>query len=1074
MYSVSDSGSLARRWGSVWTLPQGVAKYALNEVPESALALTALSLANERPTVLAVLPNQHLLDEFVCDLKAFRDKSDAELLVFPMESQDREDPDASGGRIEVARRLAGQGETTKPCLVATCIQALMQPVADPVTTAAKTRVLGLGDDCDPEELTGFLIEVGYDRVPEVVGKRQFAVKGGLVDVWPLTARLPYRIETAADEVESLRSFNPADQLSAGRHREVRLPPAVSQRRSTALCSLLAAGSAVLWVNRGEIEDHAAAFAENASVIRSLLLETQQSRLDEPGDLQQLATGEALADDWQPLELPVVPLELTVPADMRSPDLLAERRHAILAGLEQRVKEEGLEAQIWLDTEGTREHLAAEVGESQLQLRVAPLGGGFELPALRLVIVAQPDLYGRAKRATARRAAQAEAAPVTGEQLVSLEHISVGDLVVHAEHGIGRYLGMTEIVSDGKRSEVLTIEYDQEAKLHVPVTHAHLLARYVGVGGSVRLHRLGGRRWSSDRAAAEQAVQDLAAVMLEVQARRSLQPGHAFEAETPWLHEFEASFPYAETADQARCIVEVKRDMYAPQPMDRLICGDAGYGKTEVALRAAFIAAMQGKQVALLVPTTVLAQQHYDTFLERMSPYPLRIAMHSRFCSRAQRLKALEGAADGTVDILIGTHGLLSPNVRFHDLGLVIVDEEQRFGVRHKEHLKSLRALVDILTLSATPIPRTLQLGLTGVRDLSLLQTPPQERVATETRVSRDSDELVRTAIERELDRGGQVFFLYNRILTIERMLERLQQLVPRARIAIGHGQMPAGQIEAVMRDFTAGKYDVLLCTTIIESGVDIPRANTIIVDRADRFGIADLYQLRGRVGRGSWRGYALFLIPESGVIDADARQRLQALRQHAGTGAGFQLAMRDLGIRGAGSLLGAAQSGHIAAVGFTLYCQLLRQSVARLKGEPPPRLANVILRLDLMDLSPGTADADRAACFPYGYIDEEPQRIAAYRRLAECVTLSEIDALKSEFQDRYGSPPRAAERLFRVAQLRVRAAGAGIQRIEVQQGEVRLFRDGAPWRRRGNLPLITTKSVDAQLKALTQLVRIMR
>jgi len=688
----------------------------------------------------------------------------------------------------------------------------------------------------------------------------------------------------------------------------------------------------------------------------------------------------------------------------------------------------------------------------------------------MAIVSQPDLYGRSKRAAARRVQPSDLTVSTGERLTSLDHISVGDLVVHVEHGIGRYRGMTEIEFDGQRREVLTVEYADSAKLHVPVTHAHLLARYIGTGHTVRLHGLGGRRWSAEKQAAQSAVEDLAASMLETQARRAHLPGYAFAPETPWLHEFEASFPYAETADQARCIAEVKRDMQSPHPMDRLICGDAGYGKTEVAMRAAFLCAMQGKQVAILVPTTVLAQQHFDTFRERMGPYPIHVAMHSRFCTPGERAAALQRTAEGTVDILIGTHGLLQPGVRFKDLGLVVIDEEQRFGVKHKEHFKTLRTLVDVLTLSATPIPRTLQLGLTGVRDLSLLQTPPQERVATDTRVVRDTDEVVRTAIERELDRGGQVFFLYNRILTIERARLRLSRLVPRARIAVGHGQMPPNAIEEVMRTFAAGDSDVLLCTTIIESGVDIPRANTILVDRADRFGIADLYQLRGRVGRGARKGYAVFLIPDSGVLDSEARERLHALRQHSGMGSGFQLALRDLGIRGAGNLLGAAQSGYIAAVGFTLYCQLLRTTVARMKGEAPPKIVDVDIRLDLLEASPGAVDAGRAACLPYGYIDDEPQRIAAYRRLAECSTEEEASLFGQELADRYGKPPAAALRLLRVAMLRVKAAAADLHRVEVRDGEVRLYREGAPLRVRGELPRIVAYTADTQLTAVEKLI----
>lgn len=1044
----------------------------LGDPPASAVALSALALTRTARVVVAVLPTSHPVDGFMADARAFLPQDSVDLRVFPMlEPGAVDDPDTVGRRHAAVERWRGDGPEQGPLLLATCIQALMQPVPDPNAEDARPVALAVGDAWEVDALVRALLKGGYERVAEVAVKRQFAVKGSLVDVWPPAVPLPLRIETAEDRIESLRSFDPGDQRSTAKLDSVRIPPAVFRRSETLPVSLLPPSSVVMWIEYGNIAEHAGQFAGNAGIPKRCQWESIRAELGRRPDVRQLAFGLTAPADWPVAALPFTALRDSVPGEVRDPDLLAERRHALLSTLERRVRVEGLEAQLWLDTEGTREHLAAEIGDAPLRLRVAPLSGGFECPLLGLVLVAQPDLYGRSKRSASHRALPSDLTVSTGDRLTSLDHISVGDLVVHVEHGIGRYRGMTEIEFDGQRHEVLTVEYADGAKLHVPVTHAHLLARYVGTGATVRLHSLGGRRWSAEKQAAEKAVQDLAASMLETQARRSHLPGHAFAAETPWLHEFEASFPHAETVDQARCIAEVKRDMQSPHPMDRLICGDAGYGKTEVAMRAAFLCAMQGKQVAILVPTTVLAQQHFDTFRERMGAYPLRVAMHSRFCTPAERAIALQGAAEGSVDILIGTHGLLQPGVRFKDLGLVVIDEEQRFGVQHKEHFKTLRTLVDVLTLSATPIPRTLQLGLTGVRDLSLLQTPPQERVATETRVVRDTDEVVRTAIERELDRGGQVFVLYNRILTIERMRARLARLVPHARIAVGHGQMPPARIEEVMRTFAAGECDVLLCTTIIESGVDIPRANTILIDRADRFGIADLYQLRGRVGRGARKGYAVFLIPDSGVLDSEAKERLQALRQHTGMGAGFQLALRDLGIRGAGNLLGAAQSGHIAAVGFTLYCQLLRSSVARMRGEPVPKVVDVEIRLDLLDLAPGIADAGRAACFPYGYIDDEPQRIAVYRRLAECASEEDVDALGRELSDRYGKPPRAVVRLLRVAVLRVRAAALGIHRIEVRDGEARLFRDGAPLRNRGELPRIQARTADAQINAVLDLVR---
>ena len=970
-------------------------------------------------------------------------------------------------------------QTCEPLLVATSVQALMQAAPDVRAAEAETLRVAVGAPCDIDALAAALLAGGHERVPDVVARRQIAVRGGILDVWPVNAPRPVRIESDGELCESIRPFDPGTQASVAHVQSVEIPPATGHRARAPLTELLPSGACILWLDHAAIEAHAEMFLEGRKVAAPLQLPAIRRALAKRDDIAQWAAGppgEGLAHArWKRLFLPLAPIAGAIPPETRDPDVLAQMRHALVEALADRAREERLDVEAWLDTEGTREHLEAELAGRGFGLRVAPLSSGFEIGPLRLVVVAQSDLYGNSKHGSpGRLAPPSSRGPAPASRIASLEDLSPGDLVVHVEHGIGRFLGMTEIEFDGRRMEVLTLEYADGAKLHVPVTQSHLLARYVGAGqgAPVRLHKLGGRRWAEERGDAEKAVRDLAAAMLETQARREHLPGFAFEPDAPWMNEFEATFPHAETPDQTRCIAEVKRDMASPHPMDRLVCGDAGYGKTEVAMRAAFLAAMQGKQVAVLVPTTVLAQQHFDTFRERMGPYPLRIALHCRFATPAARAAALAGAADGTIDILIGTHGLLQPGVRFKDLGLVIVDEEQRFGVAHKERLKRVRALVDVLTLSATPIPRTLQLGLTGLRDLSLLQTPPRERVLTETRVVRNTDEVVREAVQRELDRGGQVFYLHNRIASIEIVRERLRHLVPRARVAVAHGQMSAAEVADVMRGFVEGETDVLLSTTIIENGVDIPRANTILIDRADRFGIADLYQLRGRVGRGSRRGYAYLLTPGT-ALDSDARERLKALREHQGGGAGFKLAMRDLGIRGAGNLLGAAQSGHIAAVGFTLYCQLLRRSVAQLKGEPPPLVVDAEVTLDALDTSPGASDPARAACIPYAYVEEDAHRIAAFRRLAECSSADEVEALRRDLADRYGPPPPPVTRLLRVTLLRIRLSALRIPRLEVAGDELRVYlRDGTMLRERGgDLPRIPADDPDAQLAQIEKMLR---
>ena len=685
------------------------------------------------------------------------------------------------------------------------------------------------------------------------------------------------------------------------------------------------------------------------------------------------------------------------------------------------------------------YLVAAKKKGALVVEDEALEGGFEVPGL--VVVTKNDRVFGHRRAASR----APAAAHRGERFTETLDIEPGEYVVHIDYGIGRFLGSTEVEVAGQRSEVFTIEYADGAKLHVPVTHAHLLSRYVGVKGEqVKLHRLDGKRWARDKQDAQKAVQDLAASLLETQARRAVVPGFAYEVETSEFAAFEEAFPYEATPDQAAAIADVKKDMAATKPMDRLVCGDAGYGKTEVAMRAAFIAAMNGKQVALLAPTTVLAEQHFETFLARFDGTPIRIETMSRFQSAEAKKGTRARLLSGATDIVIGTHAILSSKVQFHDLGLIIIDEEQRFGVRHKEFLKRLRATADVLTMSATPIPRTLYLSMTGTRDLSLLRTPPRERVATETHIARDSDATVRAAIRRELARGGQTFFLHNRVITIDKMAARLHALVPEARIEVAHGQMPSSLLAAKMQRFAKGAADVLLCTTIVESGLDIPRANTILVDRADTFGLAELYQLRGRVGRSSRQGYAWFLLPEEGSVDAEARERLDALKKHAGLGAGFNIALRDLEIRGAGNLLGSEQSGHIAAVGFQLYCQLLQRTIARLKGEDVPDLVDVTLNLDFLDFSPGSADAETdGACLPYDYVEDEAQRMDFHKRLAETSTLPDVKRLKSELADRYGRLPKAAARLVKLAEFRVLCAQARVSRLDVRNGRAVFYRVGS-------------------------------
>jgi transcription-repair coupling factor (superfamily II helicase) len=623
-------------------------------------------------------------------------------------------------------------------------------------------------------------------------------------------------------------------------------------------------------------------------------------------------------------------------------------------------------------------------------------------------------------------------------------VQPGDYVVHIEHGIGVFRGLVKLDLEGVEREYLQVDYAENDRLYVPIHQADRLSRYVGVDDRPpMLNRLGTADWNAIKRRAKRAVEEIAGELLEIYAAREVAPGYAYGPDSPWQQELEGAFPYVETEDQLRAIEQVKTDMEQPKPMDRLICGDVGYGKTEVALRAAFKAAMEGKQVAVLVPTTVLAQQHYQTFVDRLKPYPVFVEMLSRFRSKKEQQKILEGMRTGSVDIVIGTHRLLQKDVGFKNLGLLIIDEEQRFGVSHKERLKKMRTEVDVLTLTATPIPRTLHMSLTGVRDMSTIDTPPEERLSIKTVVAEYDETLIRTAILRELDRGGQVYFVHNRVIGIEQMAQRLARIVPEATIAIAHGQMPERQLEQVMMSFMRGTSDVLVCTSIIESGLDIPNANTIIINRADRFGLAQLYQLRGRVGRGAVRAYAYLLTPKNYEFGEAARKRLEAIAEASELGAGFRIAMRDLEIRGAGELLGARQHGHIAAVGFDLYCRLLAQAVRELKGESPELVTSEEALAYLTPLSEGVQiNLPLPVYLPGDYVPEETLRLQLYRRLAGLLSEDEIETMAQELEDRFGELPEPVANLLYQLKLKILAMESGVQAINLDSGQIVVKAEG--------------------------------
>ena len=772
--------------------------------------------------------------------------------------------------------------------------------------------------------------------------------------------------------------------------------------------------------------------------------------------------------------------------------------------------------IYFQTEGEierfREIMAGTV--EGIDFVEGSLARGFCFPAANLVVLSAAELFGRfavhPRRLLRLRRAERHRAQIDFSELAE------GDLVVHLEHGIGRFLGLEKfpvgqahrlpdtgqasmasgalaLQQQAQPQEVLVLEFADEAKLYVPLEQAYLVSRYVGAGKkSPPLSSLGDGKWGRAKIKAAASIFDYAGKMLAIQAERQMQPGYAFTPDTKWQAEFERSFPFRETPDQMKAIIDTKIDMERPRPMDRLICGDVGFGKTEVAVRAAFKAVMEGKQVAVLAPTTVLAQQHFEVFRQRMLEYPVRIEMLSRFRTHSEQKKVLQLLREGGVDIVIGTHRLISGDVVFKDLGLVVIDEEQRFGVLHKEKFKELFKLVDVLTLSATPIPRTLYLSLVGAKDMSTIETPPLNRLPVETVVSAYDERIIRAAIDRELERQGQVFFLHNRVASIERVRERIMHLCPQARMEIGHGQMDADELEAVMARFIAGKIDVLVCTTIIESGLDIPNANTIIIDRADQFGLADLYQLRGRVGRAEHKAYAYLLLPREMMTVGAARKRISAIKQYSSLGAGFRIAMRDLEIRGAGSILGTAQSGHIIAVGFDLYCQLLKQAVAQLKGQKPRLRLDVDVRLDFVVTNEAEVIAPNAArapgwrargaseahplpripaFIPVAYVSDPGMRIRSYREIAELTSREQLERLRGEWRDRFGAFPPAVDNLFALVEIKLAAAESGVSRVEVRERKVMLTRHGDFILVAGKFPRLVGSKIDQHLPEVVELIK---
>ncbi len=900
---------------------------------------------------------------------------------------------------------------TVPSLIITSIQALLQPVPTRETLTANTRLLHTGQEVELESLLAWLVDNGFHNSSAVELPNEFSIRGGILDVYAPDWVLPVRIELFGDEISSLRQFDLSTQRSSGNLTEIDITVPVPTNISQAhFCSYLPASSWFFMVEPEQIRTEGTQYLER--------LERPQDQHHVPGTLKHISqfshiTASQLAvNSWEnACRLPIESIERFSGDIEKVRDELDQFSNAT-------------EVHVVCQTQGEIERLNEIFSETQLvtsgklSFSVGRLQAGFQLISEKIVLISGNELFHRSdvRRLPSRR---------LGKTIDHFLELHEGDLVVHLTHGIGRYRGLKllgEVEGSRLVEEHLEIEFHGGTRIYVPSSKIDLIQKYIGSARSrPSLARIGSKTWVRQKEAAQKAAIDLAADMLQLQATRDSRPGIAFECNTHWQQEFDALFPYEETPDQLTAMRDIRLDMERPRPMDRLLCGDVGFGKTEMAIRAAFTAIDNGYQVAILVPTTILAEQHYRTFQERMSEFPCHIARLSRFCSLAQQREAIEGLQSGSVDVVIGTHRLASKDVAFQNLGLVIIDEEQRFGVEVKERLKTLRTTVDVLTMTATPIPRTLHMSLVGVRDISNLTTAPEDRVSVETRVTRFQHDLIRHAVLRELNRGGQIYFVHNRVGDIETLATRLRQFLPEARLKIGHGQMPESKLEQVMMEFINGEFDILLATTIVESGLDIPNANTIFIDEADRYGLADMHQLRGRVGRYKHRAYCYLLIDPAKSVTPNAARRLRAIEEFSNMGAGFAIAMRDLEIRGAGNILGTEQSGHISAVGYEMYCELLESAVRRLQHKPPK------IQIDV------TIDLPGEAFFSTDYIPDMRTKIDLYRRFTRVASDKDLQHLVEELRDRFGPPPRSVKRLIELQLLRIEAAVWQIDSIRLEK-----------------------------------------
>ncbi len=1031
-------------------------------VSASLRAYVLAALADEDPgtPVLVVAGDDRQARDLAADLRAWLQPRPVRF--YPSrgvtyESHLAPPPHLVGLRVAALDALLDDARAGEAPVVVVSAVALSEKVPDPALRP-HSLTLHLGDLLDLDECMTSLVAAGYERVDQVEDRGQFAARGGLLDIYPATEDRAVRVELFDVEIESLRWFSTFTQRSLGETAEVQIAPA-----------------AELAAEHRELAEIAALEEERPDVAELLPVDRFGAFLDLAPDATVLIAAEeeiepALNDHWQDVcaafhsqdahQLYVNPVEVRAALDARarvrlssldtgqrielrasSADLAARSLTEAEPELEKLLRS-GYRTVVAWPGRGEGERAAYNLArikaswmgegdppgvENPVRFAAATLRDGFIAAGMRVAVIPAHRLFRR--RRAERTGGRDHVARRRGA-LRSFADLRTGDIVVHEDHGIARFAGFETKTVAGVTRDYLYLEYQGDDRVFVPSEQLAKISRYVGAGGAhPPLSKLGGTRWDTMKARARRAAQELAGELLNLYAERRRRAGHAFEPDSDWQREFEAAFPYQETADQREAIELVKADMESERPMDRLVCGDVGYGKTEVALRAAFKAADAGRQVLMLVPTTILAQQHYGTFTERLKDYPFTIEHVSRFRSAKEQRAAIAGFQKGSVDILIGTHRLLSRDVRAKELGLIIVDEEQRFGVKQKELLRQLKLKVDVISMSATPIPRTLQMSLAGVRDISVIETPPEGRRPIKTYVGEYDEDLVKQALEREKAREGQAFFLHNRVETIEETAERLRGLCPGLSFEVAHGQMDESELEKRMLSFLRGEADVLVCTSIIESGIDIPQANTLIVDRADVFGLSQLYQIRGRVGRSRERAYAYLLYPSAAALTREAAQRLAALSDYTELGAGFRIAMRDLELRGAGNLLGDEQSGHVAALGFELYMQMLDEAVAGAEAQDGDGE-----RVEMPE--PVRLDVNVDAYVPADYVPYEQAKIDVHRRIAAAVDVADLELLREELEDRFGPPPEPLRNLLDLQRARIKLGQAGATAVSFRGGRL--------------------------------------